>query len=179
MVSKEKSNLLYRGASGFTHSIDKLSTGVGKFAMYLVFVMMGILLFETIARLFFNHSQLWAVEMTQFVMAVYYTLGGAYVLLIGGHVRMDLMFHRWSPKNQALSDVITFAIAIIYMGVLWYGGWKGLTYAIKYKQISMSSWRPSMIPVKLIIQFGLSFMFLQMISEFIKSVAKIVGREIK
>lgn len=179
MVSKEKQSLLYRGASGFTHSIDKLSTVVGKFAMYLVFVMMAILLYESIARLFFNRSQLWAVEMTQFVMAAYYTLGGAYILLIGGHVRMDLMFHRWSPKNQALSDVITFAIAILYMGVLWYGGWKGLTYAIKYKQISMSSWRPSMIPIKVIIQMGLSLMFLQMLSELIKSISVLVGRKIK
>jgi len=179
MVSKEKQSLLYRGASGFTHSIDKLSTVVGKFAMYLVFAMMAILLYESIARLFFNRSQLWAVEMTQFVMAAYYTLGGAYILLIGGHVRMDLIFHRWSPKNQALSDVITFAIAILYMGVLWYGGWKGVTYAIKYKQISMSSWRPSMIPIKVIIQMGLSLMFLQMLSELIKSISVLVGRKIK
>ena len=179
MPSKEKPNIFYRGLQGYVHTIDKLSTGVGKFAMYLVFVMMAILLFESVARLFFNRSQLWAVEMTQFVMAVYYTLGGAYVLLIGGHVRMDLAFHRWSPKNQALSDVITFAISILYMGVLWYGGYKGLVYAIKYKQVSYSSWHPSMIPVKLIIQFGLSLMFLQMISEFLKSIATLAGREIK
>ncbi len=130
MVSNEKPNKLYSGISGFVHSIDKLSTVVGKFAMYLVFAMMAILLFESVARLFFNRSQLWAVEMTQFVMAAYYTLGGAYILLIGGHVRMDLMFHRWSPKNQALSDVITFAISILYMSILWFGGYKGLVYAI-------------------------------------------------
>ena len=113
MAGTEKPNILYRGMRGYVHSVDRLSTAVGKFAMYLVFVMMAILLFESVARLFFNRSQLWAVEMTQFVMAVYYTLGGAYILLIGGHVRMDLFFHRWSPKNQALSDVITFAISIL------------------------------------------------------------------
>ncbi|RKX85283.1 MAG: TRAP transporter small permease [Spirochaetes bacterium] len=179
MLSKEKPNIFYRSIQGYVHTIDKLSTGVGKFAMYLVFVMMAILLFESVARLFFNRSQMWAVEMTQFVMAVYYTLGGAYVLLIGGHVRMDLIFHRWSPKNQALSDVITFAISIFYMGVLWFGGYKGLVYAIKYKQVSYSSWHPSMIPVKFIIQIGLTLMFLQMISELIKSIAQLTGRKIK
>lgn len=179
MVSEDKPSILFRGIRGYVHSVDRLSTGVGKFAMYLVFVMMAILLFESIARLFFNSSQLWAVEMTQFVMAVYYTLGGAYVLLIGGHVRMDLFFHRWSPKNQALSDVITFGLSILYMGVLWFGGYKGLVYAIKYKQVSYSSWAPSMIPVKIIIQVGLSLMFLQMISEFLKSIAVMAGREIK
>ncbi|MCF6334635.1 MAG: TRAP transporter small permease subunit [Spirochaetales bacterium] len=179
MADTKKQNILYRGITGFVHSVDSLSTRVGKFAMYLVFVMMAILLYESVARLFFNRSQLWAVEMTQFVMAIYYTLGGAYVLLIGGHVRMDLLFHRWSPKNQALSDVITFAISIMYMGVLWYGGYKGLAYAIKYKQVSYSSWHPSMIPVKFLIQVGLTLMFLQMISELIKSIAQLTGREIK
>ncbi len=179
MAEKNEPNLLYRSVRGYVRFVDSLSTKVGKIAMYLVFLMMAILLFESVARLFFNRSQLWAVEMTQFVMAAYYTLGGAYVLLIGGHVRMDLMFHRWSPKNQALSDVITFAISILYMAMLWYGGYKGLVYAIKYKQVSYSSWHPSMIPVKIIIQFGLSFMFLQMISELMKSIYVMTGREIK
>lgn len=111
-------------------------------------------------------------------MAAYYILGGAYVLIIGGHVRMDLVFHRWSPKNQALSDVLTFAVALIYIVVLWYGGWKGLLYAIKYKQVSYSSWAPSMIPIKIILQLGLTLMFFQMVAEFIKNLGKLFGREI-
>ena len=179
MAGKEKPNIMYRIVSRFVHSIDAVSTFVGKGAMYLVFLMMAILLFEAVARLAFNSSQLWAVESAQFVMAAYYTLGGAYVLLIGGHVRMDLFFHRWSPKNQALSDVITFAISILYMGVLWFGGYKGLLYALKYKQVSYSSWAPSMIPIKIIVLIGISLMFLQMISELIKSIAVMAGREIK
>ena len=178
MGSTAKHGIIFRSAQAYVRAMDRISEIVGKGAMFLVLVMMAILLLETFSRLFFNSAQIWAVEFTQFVMAAYYILGGAYVLIIGGHVRMDLAYHRWSPKNQALSDVITFAIAILYMAILWYGGWKGLLYAIKYKQVSYSSWAPSMIPIKVILQIGLSLMFLQMVAEFMKNLGKVLGREI-
>jgi TRAP-type mannitol/chloroaromatic compound transport system permease small subunit len=127
---------LIKAAKTYVRYIDKASRVVGKGAMFLIFAMMGILIFETIARIIFNRSQLWSVEMTQFFMAAYYLLGGAYTLLIGGHVRMDLFYHKWSAKRKALADVITFFITLIYMVVLIFGGIKGLMYSIKYKQVS-------------------------------------------
>jgi len=177
--STVKASFLFRSAQAYVRAMDKISRIIGKGAMFLVLVMMAILSIETITRLFFNSSQLWAVELTEFVMASYYLLGGAYVLIIGGHVRMDLFYHRWNHKNQALSDVITFAISILYMGVLWFGGLKGLLYAIKYKQVSYSSWAPSMIPIKIIVMIGISLMFLQMVAEFIKNLGTLFGRELE
>ena len=112
--------------------MDATSRIVGKFAMFLIFAMVAILLFETMARIIFNRSQLWSVEMAQFFMAAYYLLGGGYTLLIGGHVRMDLFYHRWSAKKKALIDIITFFMTLLYMVVLLYGGIKGLIYSIKY-----------------------------------------------
>ena len=108
--------------------MDATSRIVGKFAMFLIFAMVAILLFETMARIIFNRSQLWSVEMAQFFMAAYYLLGGGYTLLIGGHVRMDLFYHRWSAKRKALFDIITFFVILLYMVVLFYGGIKGLIY---------------------------------------------------
>ena len=178
MGTAEQPGLLFKSARAYVRIVDKISEIVGKGAMFLVLVMMAILLMETISRLFFNSAQIWAVEFSQFVMAAYYILGGAYVLIIGGHVRMDLAYHRWSPKNKALSDVITFAVAILYIIILWYGGWKGLLYAIKYKQVSYSSWAPSLIPIKIILQIGLTLMVFQMIAEFIKNLGTLFGREI-
>lgn len=179
MSKEKKPGIFYKVFRGYVRGMDAISISVGKFARYLVLVIMGILLLEAVARLFFNASQIWAVEMSQFFMSAYYLLGGAYILIIGGHVRMDLLFHRWSPRNQNLSDVITFALSMLYAVILWYGGWKGLIYAIKYKQVSYSSWAPSLIPIKIVMQIGITIMVLQMISEFIKSVAIVAKREIK
>jgi len=158
---------------GYVNGVTATSRAVGRFAMYLVFPMIGILFFETICRTIFNHPWKWTVEMAQFVMAAYYTLGGAYTLILDGHVRMDLFYARWSPKNKALADVLTFSIVIFYLVLLLIGGFMSLQYSIKYNQKSYSSWAPTVTPIKIIMVFGMVLMTLQVIAEFFKDIAKI------
>ena len=162
---------------GYVDGVTATSKAVGQFAMYLVFGMLGILFFETVSRTIFNHPWIWTVEMAQFVMAAYYTLGGAYTLLIGGHVRMDLTYARWSPKNKALADVLTIVIIGLYLGVLLVGGFISLQYSIKYKQKSYSSWGPQVTPIKIIMVFGMLLMTLQVIAEFFKDLATLRGKK--
>ncbi|MDX9801180.1 MAG: TRAP transporter small permease subunit [Spirochaetia bacterium] len=168
-----------KAAKAYVRVIDKTSRIVGKFAMSLVLGMIAILLYETISRTIFNRPHIWAVEMTQFVMAAYYLLGGGYVLLLDGHVRMDLLYHRWTTKQKALADVITFFIIFIYMVVLSYGAVQGILYAVKYKQVSYSAWSPSVVPIKIIMTLGIFMMFLQVISELIKDIAVARGESIE
>jgi TRAP-type mannitol/chloroaromatic compound transport system permease small subunit len=33
-----------------------------------------------------------------------YMLGAAYTLLQGGHIRTDILYHRWPPKWQGIVD---------------------------------------------------------------------------
>lgn len=161
----------------YVDGITATSIVVGQLAMYLVFGMLGILFFETISRTVFNHPWIWTVEMAQFVMAAYYTLGGAYTLIIDGHVRMDLAYAKWSPKNKALADVLTFSIIMLYLVVLLLGGIISLEYSIQYKQKSYSSWAPPVTPIKIIMLFGMLLMILQVIAEFFKDLAKVRGKE--
>ena len=161
----------------YVDGITATSKVVGMLAMYLVFGMLGILFFETISRTVFNHPWIWTVEMAQFVMAAYYTLGGAYTLIIDGHVRMDLAYAKWSPKNKALADVLTFSIIMLYLIILLLGGIISLEYSIQYKQKSYSSWAPPVTPIKIIMLFGMLLMILQVIAEFFKDLAKVRGKE--
>lgn len=161
----------------YVDGITATSIVVGKLAMYLVFGMLGILFFETISRTVFNHPWIWTVEMAQFVMAAYYTLGGAYTLIIDGHVRMDLAYAKWSPKNKALADILTFTIVMLYLVTLVLGGIISLEYSIQYKQKSYSSWAPPVTPIKIIMLFGMLLMILQVIAEFFKDLAKVRGKE--
>ena len=93
-----------KAIKAFVRATDAVNTVVGKFSMYLVFAMIGILLYEPIARNLFGISSIWAVEMAQFTMAAYYLLGGAFSMLLKGHVRMDLLYGRWSAKKKARMD---------------------------------------------------------------------------
>ncbi len=162
----------------YVRYVDAMNTVVGKFSMYLVFVMMGILLFESLSRFFFDRPHIWVVEMAQFTMAAYYLLGGGYSMILKGHVRMDLLYGRWSPKRRALVDIITAFFLIFYLVVLLYGGISSIEYAVKYGQVNYTPWAPPLAPIKIIMTIGIFLMLLQVIATFFKDLAKVRGEEI-
>ncbi len=168
-----------KAIKGYVNGITATSVFVGKVAQYLVFGMLGMLVFETVSRTLFNHPWIFSVELAEMVMAAYYTLGGAWTLLIDGHVRMDLAYGKWSKKNKALADVITFVIIGFYMAILLLGGFISLDYSMKYKQRSYSSWAPPVTPIKIIMLFGMTLMALQVVAEFFRDLATARGKEIK
>jgi TRAP-type mannitol/chloroaromatic compound transport system permease small subunit len=158
---------------------DAVSQVVGKFSMYLVLVMMGILLFESLSRTLVNRPHIWVVEMAQFIMAAYYVLGGGYSMILDGHVRMDLLYERWSPKRKALADVITVFFLLFYLVFLLIGSISATKYAIVYKQVNYTPWAPPLAPIKIIITIGILLMLLQVIATFFKDLAVVMGREIR
>lgn len=143
--------------------------------MYLVFAMMGILLFSSISRTVFNVPHIWAIEMAQFTMAAYYLLGGGFSMMIGSHVRMDVLYGRWSPKRRAVTDAITVFCLIFYLVVLLIGGLSSTAYSIQYNQHNYSSWGPPVAPIKIIMVIGIVMMLLQSIATFFKDLAKVKG----
>jgi TRAP-type mannitol/chloroaromatic compound transport system permease small subunit len=162
----------------FVRSVDKLNTVVGIFSMYLVFMMIGILLYEPIARNLFGISSIWAVEMAQFTMAAYYLLGGGFSMLLKGHVRMDLLYGRWSEKKKAKVDAITCVFLIFYLVFLLIGAYSSIEYAVMYGQKNRSAWAPYMAPIKIIMGTGVLLMLLQAIATFFKDIAKARGEKI-
>jgi TRAP-type mannitol/chloroaromatic compound transport system permease small subunit len=161
----------------FVRYVEAVNTVVGKFSMYLVFAMGGILLFESVSRTVFNLPHIWAVEIAQFVMAAYYLLGGGYSMIMDGHVRMDLLYGRWSKQRRAVADLITGPILIFYMVVLLIGSISSLDYAIEYNQKSYTPWGPPLVPIKVIMTVGILLMLLQCIAEWFKDLAKARGEK--
>lgn len=146
--------------------------------MYLVFMMMGILLFASISRTLFNIPHLWAVEMSQFTMAAYYMLGGGFSLYLGAHVRMDVLYGRWSPKQRATVDCFTMICLIFYLAVLLAGGISSTAYSLEYGQRNYSAWGPPVAPIKIIMVIGIFLMLLQSIATFFKDIAEARGVEL-
>ena len=162
----------------FVRSVDKINTVVGIFSMYLVFMMIAILLYEPVARNLFGISSIWAVEMAQFTMAAYYLLGGGFSMLLKGHVRMDLLYGRWSEKKQAKVDAVTSLFLIFYLVFLLYGAYSSIEYAVMYGQKNRSAWAPYMAPIKIIMGTGVLLMLFQALATFFKDLAKARGEKL-
>jgi TRAP-type mannitol/chloroaromatic compound transport system permease small subunit len=169
---------MIKAAKVYVRYVDATSRVVGRAAMFLVFGMIGILLYEAVSRTIFNVPHIWSVELAQFVMAAYYLLGGGYTLIAGGHVRMDLFYQKWSIKKKAAVDIVTFIVLFIYLIILLIGGIQSIQYAVRYKQVTYSAWAPQVTPIKLIMVFGIFLMFLQVIAELIKDIATVRGEDL-
>jgi len=146
--------------------------------MYLVFVMMFILILSFVTRNIVNIPLIWIIEMAQFVMTGYYLLGGGYSMLTDDHVRMDLIYSKFSDKTKALLDSFTSVFLVFYLVVLLIGSISSLTYTIDTNQRLFTAWAPYVWPIKSIMTFGILLMLLQSIAIFFKDLGKVLNKEL-
>jgi len=162
--------------------VDRLNRRVGRFAMYLLFAMMGILLWSSISKVISNEPfnlidtpSHWTLLSAQFAITAYYMLGGAYSLQLGSNVRMDLVYGSWSIEAKAWADAFTVVALLFYLGVLLYGGIVSTDYAIEYGERSPGIWRAYLWPIKVAMCIGIVMMILQAVAIFFRDVATIRG----
>ncbi|MDZ4094066.1 MAG: TRAP transporter small permease subunit [Paracoccaceae bacterium] len=161
----------------FVRIVDRLNYGVGRFAMYLLFLLMGVLLWSTISKAVWTPA-LWTLELAQFTMVAYYVLGGPYSMQMGSHVRMDLLYGDWSVRKRAWWDAFTALTLIFYLGVMLWGAVDSTIYAFAYGERSPTAWRPYLWPVKVIMCVGFVLMILQSLSCLFRDIATIRGETI-
>lgn len=191
----------------YVRAIDTLNRWIGRFAMYLIFGLIGVLLWSSVSKTFFTPS-LWTLETAQFVMVAYYILGGPYSIQMGSNVRMDLFYGDWSVRTKALFDAFTVLFLIFYLWMLFYGAVSSTAYSlgyfglepfaffwdlfttflsegisgaqekIGYLERSSTAWRPFLWPVKTILCLGVFLMLLQCLAELCRDIARLRGEEI-
>jgi len=166
-----------RGVVFFVRMVDGFNHRVGIFTMYLIFAMMGILLYSSVSKAFLLPAS-WTLESAQFAMAAYFMLGGAFAMQTGDHVRMDLFYSRWSLRRRSAVDATTAIALITYLAFMLYGGLSSTTYALQYGEKSFTAWAPYMWPIKVIMTFGVLLMLLQSISNLLKDFAQVRGKPI-
>lgn len=158
--------------------IDRVGYVVGRFAMYLIYPLGGLLLLSTVMRVTLGIPINWVLEMSQFILSAYYLLGGAYSHQLDAHVRMDLFYSMMSPRTRAITDAFTVIFVIFYLIVLFVGGWSSTQYAIVYDQKNYTAWAPVLWPIKVIMTAGIFLMLLQTIASFFRDVALARGKPI-
>lgn len=158
--------------------VDAVNRALGTAVMYLIFVMIGVLLFASLTRYVLNIPFVWIIELSQFLMAAYWLLGGAYSMQLNTHVRMDVLYERWAPRTQGFWDSLTAFCLIFYLVILFRGGFASTAYALEHGQRNYSAWAPLMWPIKAIMTLGIGLMILQAVSIFFKDLARFLGRDV-
>ena len=103
---------------GFINAIDAINYQVGKILSYLLFAFFFLLFVEVILRYFFNSPTVWANELAQMLFGAYAILGGGYILLTGGHVNVDVILIKLSPKIQIIINIIILLALILFFVIM-------------------------------------------------------------
>lgn len=164
--------------AGYVRFTDRISDYVGYLAAALIFMMGATLMFDAFTRNIINMPVHWAVELTQFTLAAYYFMGGAFTLKNDSHVRMDLIYGALSERRKAIIDLVTSICLIVYLVVTLVGGISSLQYAIETNEKRFSIWNPSVIPIKALLVACLVLMLMQAFSLVFKHMATIRGEKL-
>lgn len=157
--------------------IDRISLWSGKAVSYLLFSLIGVLVYAVTARYVFNSPVLWGDEISRFLFGTVGLLAGAHCLYRGAHVRMDVVYNRLSIRGKAIVDVLTASLFFYFVIVLlWQGGQFALR-SILTLQCTDSVWGPPEYPIKTIIPVAAFLLILQGAAKFIRDlVLAIRGR---
>ena len=111
----------------FLRGIDQISEWSGRIFIWLVIPLTVLVFFEVIARRFFNAPHIWATEVTDYIYGPHFMLVAAYTLLYGAHVRIDIIYQRFSPRTRGILDLITYSIFFFPFCIIVFK--EGLLYA--------------------------------------------------
>ena len=105
------------------HTIDGISTWVGKTAAWLIIVLMLVVCVEVFKRYIMNMPTAWIFDLDNMLYGTLFMLCGAYTLAQNAHVRGDFLYSSMRPRMQAGLDFVLYIVffipgiaALIYAG---------------------------------------------------------------
>ena len=160
------------GLEWFRQVVRKASYGACFVGMFLAIPLMLLTVGDVVSRSFFNKPIPGTFELSEYMLAVLVLLGAAYTQQVKGHVGVDFLTSRFSPKVQAtLQAATTFAGLLIIAILVWQGYLEGIHEKAVSDQLRVPQW-----PFKLLVAVGGLLLWLELLLDFIASVQKIAGR---
>lgn len=159
--------------------IDSFNQITGKLVSYFVWAGMAIVVYEVIARYVFNAPSVWAPGYTQRVFAGYFILIGAYTLIKGGHVRVDILLNTRSPRWNAFADFINYLALTIWTLALTYEAWYYFMDAWQFNEVDDSALRHPMWPVNLALFLGSALILTQGLSGLLTSALEFINPKLR
>ena len=160
----------------FSNAVDWLNRQIGKYAIWLILASTVISGVNALVRKIFNTSSNAFLEVQWYLFAAAFLLAAGYTLLNNEHVKIDVIYSKFSRTKQIWIDIIGFAFFLtpVCLAVLWYS----MPFFLKgYHSGEMSNNAGGLIrwPVYALIPLGFSLLMLQGWSELIKRVAFLQG----
>ncbi|MGR3176879.1 MAG: TRAP transporter small permease subunit [Candidatus Anammoxibacter sp.] len=158
--------------------IDNLNEKIGNLTSWLTTIMVVVVCYDVFTRYLLKKSSVAVQELQWHLFAAIFLIAAAYTFKHDKHVRVDILYARFSPKMKAwvnLSGCIIFLIpfAVLIM-------WASRDFVANSFIIREISPDPGGLParyiLKALIPIGFFLLFLQAFSVTFKSLLTILGK---
>jgi TRAP-type mannitol/chloroaromatic compound transport system permease small subunit len=154
--------------------IDRLVDLVGRATAWLALVIALVMGANVLLRYAFSIGSIWMQEFEWHIMVPICLFGMSYALLHGEHVRVDVVFQYFSPRNKVRIDIATAVIGMLLSLIV-------IRLSVPYVWQSWSIGEGTANPggidhryiIKALIPIGFALLFLQYLSDAIKSSFKL------
>lgn len=153
-----------------TDVIDRISLWSGHFVCYWSMIAVFAYYYEVLARYVFNSPTNWAHEAMFLMFGMQYMLAGAYALREDAHVRVDVLYVRFSDRGKAMVDIVASVFFFIFTGALLGTGFIFARDSVAVWEVSFTEWAIQYWPVKATIALGAFLILLQGVSKLVKDV---------
>lgn len=160
----------------FSALIDTLNQKMGLIANWLVLIACVISAGNAMMRYGFNMSSNAWLEIQWYLFGGMVMLGAAYTLKMNEHVRVDLLYSRYSDRTRLWVDLLGGIFFLLPMAIII--GWLSWPMFINSFHIGETSGNSGGLlrwPVKLLLPLGFLLLTLQGLSEIIKRAAALTG----
>ncbi|MBU2468367.1 MAG: TRAP transporter small permease subunit [Proteobacteria bacterium] len=150
--------------------IGATNTWVARVVCGLTIIMTATICYEVVCRYFLNAPTDWSNELNQYLLCGMSMLGGGYCLLQDQHVRVDVMYMRFSARRRAIVELCTWWLLILFCLVMavW-GGELALDSLIKDKR-SMSILEMPLFPSMAMVPLGAFLVLMQGVARILSNI---------
>ena len=146
--------------------IDTVTEKTGIAISLIAIPVMLIITVEVIARYVFNSPTRWAWTVSTQLFAVLALFGGAYALLHGVHIRVEVLYERFGPRLKRVSTVLTAITFFTFIGILVWQGYLMAEMSIGSREVIRGMIHFPVYPLKALIPVAALLFLLQGIASF-------------
>lgn len=165
-----------RGLLAFSRVIDAINAFIGRSASWMILAAVLVSAINAIVRKLFNESSNGWLELQWYLFGAAFMGAAAYTLRTNEHIRIDILYARWSRRTQNWVDLIGHLLFLLpFTVVMMYFLFPWAFAAYRSGEMSPNSGGLILWPARMIILLGFVMLFLQALSELIKKIAVITG----
>lgn len=156
----------------FLHTVDAISTWIGKAAAWLIIGLMLLVCVEVFKRYILNMPTSWIFDASNMFYGTLFMLAGAYALAQNAHVRGDFLYSTMRPRTQAALDFVLYILFFVPgIAALLYSGYDyaALSWHIN-EHSNVTADGPPVYPFKTIIPIAGALVLLQGLAEIVRCV---------